>query len=118
MNRIQEEYDWRQVTKRIILTLAFVLAYSLVATRLVLAQNYAVLYSFTGGPNGGEPTSGLIKDPTGNLYGTTSGGGDFGNGTVFEFSTTGKENVRSRLGGQPLRHHDNRRRFLRHGFQA
>ncbi len=49
-----------------------------------------VLYSFTGGADGGSPESGLVLDAQGNLYGTTSGGGDlacdapYGCGTVFE----------------------------------
>jgi uncharacterized repeat protein (TIGR03803 family) len=30
------------------------------------------------------PYAGLILDSTGNLYGTTGGGGAFGGGTVFE----------------------------------
>ena len=44
-----------------------------------------VLFSFDGGEDGGTPYSGLIFDTIGNLYGTTSGGGAYGNyGTVFE----------------------------------
>jgi uncharacterized repeat protein (TIGR03803 family) len=49
--------------------------------------NYTVkvLYSFTGGSDGGYPfAGGLISDSSGNLYGTTQGGGAAGNGTVFE----------------------------------
>ncbi len=53
----------------------------------------SVLYSFTGVPDGMEPTSGVIFDNAGNLYGTTflggiEGGfwGVYGNGTVFELS--------------------------------
>jgi len=42
-----------------------------------------VLASFTGF-EGSFPTAGLIMDSSGNLYGTTSGGG--GTGTVFELS--------------------------------
>jgi len=44
-----------------------------------------VLYSFHG-EDGGLPYAGLIFDATGNLYGTTNGGGAYGNGTVFEVS--------------------------------
>jgi len=35
-----------------------------------------VLYEFTGGKDGGQPWSGLILDSNGNLYGTTSEGGN------------------------------------------
>jgi uncharacterized repeat protein (TIGR03803 family) len=35
-----------------------------------------VLYTFTGGADGGYPLSGVIMDSKGNLYGTTSEGGD------------------------------------------
>lgn len=38
----------------------------------------AVLYSFQGGPDGGNPTSTLAFGPGGRLYGTTSAGGDPG----------------------------------------
>jgi uncharacterized repeat protein (TIGR03803 family) len=39
--------------------------------------------SFNGG-NGSFPTSSLIEDSSGNLFGTTSSGGAYGDGTVFE----------------------------------
>jgi uncharacterized repeat protein (TIGR03803 family) len=50
-----------------------------------------VLYSFCYEneilcPDGKYPTGGLAIDSTGNLYGTTSGGGTNGSGTVFEIS--------------------------------
>jgi len=51
----------------------------------------AVLYSFTGGTDGGSPTSTLLFDASGNLYGTTSAGGDPGCdcGVAFELSPNG-----------------------------
>ena len=57
-----------------------------------------VLYSFTGtGGDGANPQAGLVQDAQGNLYGTTTYGGDpaclEGCGTVFKVDTTGKETV-------------------------
>jgi uncharacterized repeat protein (TIGR03803 family) len=46
-----------------------------------------VLYKFAGPPNDGSyPSSALIFDGQGNLYGTTQVGGPYGAGTVFELS--------------------------------
>ncbi len=45
-----------------------------------------VLYSFTGGHDGATPMGGVVMDQAGNLYGTTSAGGDFSFGTVFELT--------------------------------
>jgi uncharacterized repeat protein (TIGR03803 family) len=48
---------------------------------------YKVLWTFTGFPNdGAEPFSNLVLDKTGNLYGTTAGGGSLGSGMVFRLS--------------------------------
>ncbi len=45
----------------------------------------SVLYSFTGGSDGGFPYGGgLVLDSSGNLYGMTESGGTSGFGTVFE----------------------------------
>ena len=54
----------------------------------------SVLYSFRGGATDGQlPYAGLVGDATGNLYGTTFGGGALGRGTVFKLATTGVETV-------------------------
>jgi uncharacterized repeat protein (TIGR03803 family) len=66
------------------------------------APRYKVLYNFTGGAYGGGPTAGLIRDAAGNLYSTTSGGGNTssscpygsqGCGVVFKLDPSGKETV-------------------------
>ena len=46
--------------------------------------NETVLYSFTGGADGANPYAGVIRDPAGNLYGTTTSGGQLNAGVVFE----------------------------------
>jgi uncharacterized repeat protein (TIGR03803 family) len=51
-----------------------------------------VLYSFHGS-DGANPYAGLVRDPAGNLYGTTYNGGTSENGVVFKVDTTGKETV-------------------------
>ena len=52
-----------------------------------------VLYSFAGQPDAQYPEAGLIRDEQGNFYGTTSAGGVYGLGTVFEFDASGHESV-------------------------
>jgi uncharacterized repeat protein (TIGR03803 family) len=52
-----------------------------------------VLYSFTGGADGGGPMAGVILDSAGNLYGTTASGGASSNGVVFKLDTSGTETV-------------------------
>ena len=49
-------------------------------------SRYQVLYSFKGGSDGGGVFAGVAFDTKGNLYGTTTGGGAYGEGTVFELS--------------------------------
>lgn len=64
-----------------------------VVFKLDRAGSETLLYSFTGGPDGGTPYGGLIRDSAGSLYGTTYYGGATDNGTVFEISTSGTETV-------------------------
>jgi len=46
-----------------------------------------ILHSFSyNGTDGNTPWSGLIFDPARNLYGTTTSGGAYGGGTVFEIT--------------------------------
>lgn len=61
--------------------------------KLDLMGNETVLYSFTGGGDGGLPIAGLILDSEENLYGTTPDGGDLscgfeneGCGVVFKLA--------------------------------
>jgi len=52
-----------------------------------------VLYSFTGGPDGGNPYAGVIRDPAGHLYGTTRFGGTANAGVVYKLDTAGNPTV-------------------------
>ena len=59
--------------------------------------NFTVLYAFCSATNcadGGQPLTSLIKDASGNLYGTTSlSGGGYGDGTVFKLDSGGNYSV-------------------------
>jgi uncharacterized repeat protein (TIGR03803 family) len=62
-------------------------------------DNETILHNFTGAPDGANP-NGLISDKAGNLYGTTTAGGDkackggsTGCGIVFKIDTNGEETV-------------------------
>jgi uncharacterized repeat protein (TIGR03803 family) len=68
------------------------------------AGNESVLYSFTGLSGGGDPLAGLIRDRSGNLYGTAYSGGPTGRsgpGVVYKLESTGVEKVLYAFGGQP-----------------
>jgi uncharacterized repeat protein (TIGR03803 family) len=65
-----------------------------------------VIYTFTGGADGSVPYAGVIRDGSGNLYGTTRGGGNLacslsypGCGTVFRIDPSGVETVLHSFGG-------------------
>ena len=52
------------------------------------AYTPVALLSFNGA-NGANPSAGLIADAAGDLFGTTTSGGAYGNGTVFELVNHG-----------------------------
>jgi uncharacterized repeat protein (TIGR03803 family) len=81
-------------------TLGVALVAVVLATGAAQAQNYRVLHAFSGGADGGQPMAGLMRDSTGNLYGTTEVGGTMsgpcataGCGVVFKLDSTGSETV-------------------------
>ncbi len=58
-------------------------------TRAGSGWTQSVIYTFAGGADGASPWAGVTFDQAGNLYGTTSSGGAFGDGTVYELSPSG-----------------------------
>ena len=62
----------------------------LAAVEMASGQTYTEVYAFTGGSDGSYPTTGVVADAAGNLYGTTSYG-PAGYGTVYELPVTGGE---------------------------
>ena len=81
--------------RRLVDVLVFTLPLALAGMISPLTQaqtnpTYTVIYTFTQSANDGAfPFAGLIRDAAGNLYGSTSGGGDVGYGTVFKIDATG-----------------------------
>ncbi len=60
----------------------------------VQAKGYNVIHSFAGAPADGDmPRSDVTFDGSGNLYGTTYGGGTSDNGTVFKIAPNGTETL-------------------------
>lgn len=70
--------------------------------------NETVLHSFSGGTDGALPSSALVQDEDGNLYGSAPHGGDLscgggpvvGCGVVFKLDSVGKETVLHTFRGQ------------------
>jgi len=73
-----------------------------VVYRVDTASRQTVLYSFTGGVDGGNPYGTLIADSAGNLYGTTYGGGSFGGGTVYKIGPSGHQTLYSFAGADGM----------------
>ena len=61
-------------------------------------QTFTVLYSFTGGTDGAEPSGGVILDSFGNVYGTSEGT-IAAKGSIFKLSTAGKFTLLHNFGG-------------------
>jgi len=58
------------------------------------AQTLTTLYNFQGPPaDGMSPGAGILRDQDGNMYGTTSAGGQAENGTAFEVDASATETM-------------------------
>lgn len=60
--------------------------------RITASGTLKTLYAFCAQPNctdGSVPQAGLVQGTNGILYGTTSGGGAYGYGTIFKITTSG-----------------------------
>lgn len=51
----------------------------------------STVYTFTDGADGGNPENELMQASDGNLYGMTSSGGAYGNGTIFRYDLSTKQ---------------------------
>ncbi len=77
-----------------------------VVFKIDLSGHETVLYTFTGGNDGGFSNAGVTLDRFGNIYGTTNNGGTAGEGVVFKVTPAGQETVlytfaRGPVGDQP-----------------
>lgn len=52
-----------------------------------------ILYKFLGGTDGSFPQANVLRDGKGNMYGTTSGGSDNGNGVVWKLDSKNVEST-------------------------
>ncbi len=80
-------------------TIALLAASVLVLSALAHAQTFSVLHAFTNRADGGSPYTGVSMDRAGNLYGTTSSGGDGPNpsGTIYRLKRVGSTWILSTL---------------------
>jgi uncharacterized repeat protein (TIGR03803 family) len=65
---------------------------------------FTVLYSFCAEAScadGGGPVASLVQGINGNFYGTNSGGGTYGYGTIFEMTSAGKLTTLHSFSGTP-----------------
>lgn len=70
--------------------------------RLSPSGKLTLLHSFASNPDGANPYSTLIGDPSGNGYGTTRFGGEAGGyGTVWELNRNGKLSLLHSFSGTP-----------------
>jgi len=74
-------------------TLVLLFMIALFGSPIAEAQTFTVLHNFGVGTDGAYPRGALLLDGSGNLYGTTSGGGTAKLGTLFEIDRSGKETI-------------------------
>jgi uncharacterized repeat protein (TIGR03803 family) len=63
-------------------------------------SSYTILHDFAGAPNDGSASGAEVTlDASGNIYGTTDGGGANSDGTIFKLATGGGESLLHSFGG-------------------
>jgi hypothetical protein len=87
---MQTTNSWIRIARSLA---GFLVILTLAGSAIVSAQSEHVLYNFQGGTNDGtNPSTSLVADPAGDLFGTTTDGGSGGCtggcGTIFELKPT------------------------------
>jgi uncharacterized repeat protein (TIGR03803 family) len=72
--------------------LSIALVMAAVVVQSSAAQTFKTLHVFTGSPDGAFSQAPVVRDANGNLYGTTTSGGN-GSGTVFKVDKNGLESI-------------------------
>ena len=90
-NLLREKTPSRKLDKTLVVAAALLMVALLSVPGVWAADKYKTLYTFTGGKDGSLPSSGLIFDAAGHLYGTAALGGSSRNcqkgcGTVFQLT--------------------------------
>jgi uncharacterized repeat protein (TIGR03803 family) len=69
--------------------------------KITPSGDFTVLHSFDGQHEGYSPDGQVAIDAQGNLFGTLTEGGDFGDGTLFKYDTSGKFSILHEFQGSP-----------------
>jgi uncharacterized repeat protein (TIGR03803 family) len=106
--RLQQVDRSRERPRITLLVFAVVIGIVVLVGPAAPAQHFRVLHFFGGGRDGAMPLSTLVRDSSGNLYGTTQLGGasfcpylDTGCGTVFKLDVKGRITILHTFAGVP-----------------
>ncbi|CAN5422283.1 hypothetical protein BH10BAC2_BH10BAC2_18660 [soil metagenome] len=69
--------------------------------KITTTGTFTVLRSLVSGTDGSYPYGSLVQSSDGKLWGVTSSGGSFGNGTIFNITTTGTLKTMKHLNATP-----------------
>jgi uncharacterized repeat protein (TIGR03803 family) len=76
------------IVNRVVVRICLLLLAVVAGTGAAAAQIYSVVHTFSGGGDGGVPSTGLTPGPAGSFYGTTYGAGSE-LGTIFKLKPVG-----------------------------
>jgi uncharacterized repeat protein (TIGR03803 family) len=103
---MEDDMGSTRFSRSMIKGLAIVGVVAILSSAAWASGGTTVVYSFAGDEDGEYPSTDLVVDRAGNLYGTSVQGGEFGGGTVFQLTPSGTHTVLYSFtggadGGQP-----------------